>query len=332
MSPAATTMTAWSAHPSGIILTGPPARPAQPQPQPQPQQPQGRKQERTTAAAAAAAASTATTTRPRSLPAQKQHEPASSARPAEATPSAPSELPTPTQSPPPTVAPAAPAAPAAEKSASILYDYIIFYRWLSPDGAYERGRVMARLVAEVMEKTAATRQLLSQTNPTVTTTTTTTNTTNTTTTATATIAPPPSPPPPPPSPPAAATRPGRHSIWLDQREIQRSAAPRDVVGKIAHTFRLVDQVIILAAPGDWARFANDDDIHRWEWELSLRSVWVLQYGLPEQGKALSGEELAAGLGAYNPRLAELARKKKVNVRVITMDNLDVVLREIAEAS
>ena len=42
--------------------------------------------------------------------------------------------------------------------------------------------------------------------------------------------------------------------------------------------------------------------------------------------------MAKGLGAYNPRLAELARKKNVNVRAITMDSIDVVLKEIAEAS
>ncbi|RKL38964.1 hypothetical protein BFJ72_g7094 [Fusarium proliferatum] len=35
--------------------------------------------------------------------------------------------------------------------AAYAYDYILFYRWLSPE-LYERGRVMARLVAEMIEK------------------------------------------------------------------------------------------------------------------------------------------------------------------------------------
>lgn len=60
-------------------------------------------------------------------------------------------------------------------------------------------------------------------------------------------------------------------VWLDQLEMQRTTTPTQVVGKIAEIFLKVPQVIILAGPGDWLRFADSNDIHRWEWELSLRS-------------------------------------------------------------
>jgi hypothetical protein len=95
------------------------------------------------------------------------------------------------------------------------YDYIIFYRWLSPD-LYERGRVMARLVAEMIEKKS-------------------------------------------------------RRIWLDQHQMTRSTEAGEVTKRISNTFLSVSQIIILAAPGDWDRFTNPDDIHRWEWEMSLRS-------------------------------------------------------------
>ncbi|KAJ9414477.1 HAD-like domain-containing protein [Fusarium oxysporum] len=122
------------------------------------------------------------------------------------------------------------------------YDYIIFYRWLSPD-LYERGRVMARLVAEMIEKKS-------------------------------------------------------RRLWLDQHQMTRSTEAGEVTKRISNTFLSVSQIIILAAPGDWDRFTNPDDIHRWEWEMSLRSdkqVWLLQYGLPDNGQALSRAQLAEGL-------------------------------------
>jgi hypothetical protein len=95
------------------------------------------------------------------------------------------------------------------------YDYIIFYRWLSPD-LYERGRVMARLVAEMIEKR-------------------------------------------------------NRRIWLDQHQMVRSTEATEVTKEISKTFSSVSQIIILAAPEDWHRFSNMDDIHRWEWEISLGS-------------------------------------------------------------
>ncbi|KAF5661245.1 nadph dehydrogenase 2 [Fusarium circinatum] len=159
------------------------------------------------------------------------------------------------------------------------YDYIIFYRWLSPD-LYERGRVMARLVAEMIEKKS-------------------------------------------------------RRIWLDQHQMTRSTEAGEVTKRISNTFLSVSQIIILAAPGDWDRFTNPDDIHRWEWEMSLRSdkqVWLLQYGLPDNGQALSRAQLAEGLEAYCPRLAELFKSRDVHIRSLTMDSIDVVLKEIAEAA
>ncbi|KAJ5399895.1 hypothetical protein N7465_010384 [Penicillium sp. CMV-2018d] len=163
-----------------------------------------------------------------------------------------------------------------ETCTSDLYDYIIFYRWRSPYDMYERGQVMARLVAEIIGKEC-------------------------------------------------------HRVWLDQREMQRSTPPEQVIWKIANIFPRVSQVIILAAPGDWLRFANNDDIHRWEWELSLQSdkkIWLLQYGQHEQTTPFSQQDLVTGFGVYHPRLAELASKKFVSVRVVTMENIDGVIREI----
>ncbi|KAF5681731.1 hypothetical protein FDENT_7966 [Fusarium denticulatum] len=178
------------------------------------------------------------------------------------------------------------------------YDYIIFYRWLSPE-LYERGRVMARLVAEMIEKKS-------------------------------------------------------RRIWLDQHQMTRSTEAGEVTKRISNTFLSVSQIIILAAPGDWDRFTNPDDIHRWEWEMSLRSgerkrdmisdcsklttdppdkqVWLLQYGLPDNGQALSRAQLAEGLETYCPRLAELFKSRDVHIRSLTMDSIDVVLKEIAEAA
>ncbi|KAF4977604.1 hypothetical protein FZEAL_5888 [Fusarium zealandicum] len=162
---------------------------------------------------------------------------------------------------------------------SPVYDYILFYRWLSPDGTYERGRVMARLVAEVIEKYS-------------------------------------------------------RRIWLDQHEMKRSISAGEVTRRIAETFLRVPKVIILAAPGDWQRFVEAQDIHRWEWEMSLESdktIWLLQYGLSEGVRPFSKEQLASGLETYSPRLAKLARGRDIQIRLLSMENIDVVLKEIAEA-
>jgi len=60
-------------------------------------------------------------------------------------------------------------------------------------------------------------------------------------------------------------------VWLDQRQMTRSTEAGEVTKRISQTFLSVSQIIILTAPGDWQRFSNMDDIHRWEWEMSLRS-------------------------------------------------------------
>ncbi|KAE8316651.1 hypothetical protein BDV41DRAFT_561949 [Aspergillus transmontanensis] len=158
---------------------------------------------------------------------------------------------------------------------SHTYDSIIFYRWTSPDGVFERGRIMARLVAEMMEK-------------------------------------------------------NRRRVWLDQWEMRRDTTSDQVVRQISDIFLCIPKVIILAAPGDWDRFTNADDIHRWEWELSLQSdkkIWILRYGVPETTQAPSKEQLAADLRHHSTRLADLAMKGNIQVRVLTMDNLNSVLIE-----
>lgn len=60
-------------------------------------------------------------------------------------------------------------------------------------------------------------------------------------------------------------------VWLDQRALDRTANPEHVVRTISKVFPCISQVIILVAPGDWQRFTDLEDIHRWEWELALRS-------------------------------------------------------------
>lgn len=82
-------------------------------------------------------------------------------------------------------------------------------------------------------------------------------------------------------------------IWLDQHQITRSTEPKEVTKRIGQTFLTVSQIIILAAPGDWDRFSNMDDIHRWEWEMSLRS-----------GKSTRYLDYSRGLGANSAKLRQ----------------------------
>jgi hypothetical protein len=145
-------------------------------------------------------------------------------------------------------------------------------------------------------------------------------------------------------------------VWLDQREMKRTITSEQVIRQIAEIFLWVPRVIILAAPGDWRRFTDADDIHRWEWELSLQSgkaqqvysrslegeaghllgfldkeIWLLQYGWPdEMALPLSKGELATSLMAYDPQLAGLLRKRKIQIQLLTLENIDGVLKEIAE--
>ncbi|KNG88040.1 hypothetical protein ANOM_004080 [Aspergillus nomiae NRRL 13137] len=165
---------------------------------------------------------------------------------------------------------------APQQLISHAYNCIIFYRWTSPDGMSERGRVMARLVAEMMEE-------------------------------------------------------AKRRVWLDQWEMRRDTTPDQVVRRISDIFLSVPKVVILAAPGDWNRFTNADDIHRWEWELSLQSdkkIWILRYGVPETTQTLSKEQLATDLRKHSGRLADLVMNGNIQVRVLTMDNLKRVLREV----
>jgi len=60
-------------------------------------------------------------------------------------------------------------------------------------------------------------------------------------------------------------------VWLDQRQMSMDATREEVLEGVYNAFLCARYVIILAAPGDWDRFVNDNDIHRWEWEISLKS-------------------------------------------------------------
>lgn len=66
-------------------------------------------------------------------------------------------------------------------------------------------------------------------------------------------------------------------------------------------------------------------------KLLDKQIWLLHYGLPDNGGEASKEQLAKGLETYCPRLAELFMGRDVHLRSLSMDNIDVVLREIAEA-
>lgn len=62
-----------------------------------------------------------------------------------------------------------------------------------------------------------------------------------------------------------------------------------------------------------------------------KKIWLLQYGLPEGMGPLSDTGLSKSLQNHCPRIAELASKKDIEARVLTMDNIDGILREITEA-
>ncbi|KAJ3823084.1 hypothetical protein F5880DRAFT_575039 [Lentinula raphanica] len=134
------------------------------------------------------------------------------------------------------------------------------------------------------------------------------------------------------------------TVWLDQYQMSRDATREQVLSGIHKAFQGVRYVIILAAPGDWDRFVNDDDIHRWEWEISLKSgkpVWVLQYDTkicPPNTASRSGGgglllrqlSLVHELLLFSNRLAELAFERKLEVRNLTAENFYTTLEEIAQ--
>ncbi|KAL2004577.1 hypothetical protein VTN00DRAFT_3313 [Thermoascus crustaceus] len=160
------------------------------------------------------------------------------------------------------------------------YDCIIFYRWFTADGLYERGRIMARLVAEILERMNV-------------------------------------------------------RVWLDQHEMSQSATREQVIQGIRRVFAHVQSVIILAAPGDWQRFTDEEDIHRWEWELSLNSadkpVWLLQHGFqPGPNTQCHRTDLASRLELFDLRLSQLVLQRKIHIRTISTGNIDHVMGEIAK--
>ncbi|KAI3605032.1 hypothetical protein WG66_001931 [Moniliophthora roreri] len=155
------------------------------------------------------------------------------------------------------------------------YDCIIFYRWFTRDGKQERGRVMARLIAEVLESMGV-------------------------------------------------------AVWLDQHEMSRSSTREQVLDGIRKAFQRVRYVVILAAPGDWDRFVDHDDIHQWEWEMSLKSdkpVWVLQYDTCPEIRP-HPIDLAHRMSSFSVLLAGLVLRRAIEVRTIMMDNVDATLQEV----
>ncbi|KAJ3993121.1 hypothetical protein F5050DRAFT_1578294, partial [Lentinula boryana] len=123
--------------------------------------------------------------------------------------------------------------------------------------------------------------------------------------------------------------------WLDQQQMNRDATREQVLTGIHNAFQGVQYVIILAAPGDWDRFLNEDDIHRWEWEISLKSgkpVWVLQYETihPPSRSGLLQISLVHELLLFSNLLADLAFKRRIEVRNLTSDNFYTTLKEIVE--
>jgi hypothetical protein len=63
---------------------------------------------------------------------------------------------------------------------------------------------------------------------------------------------------------------------------------------------------------------------------SEKKIWLLQYGIPDSSQAATKEQLAAGMEIHCPKLAKLFMSKDVHVRSLSMDNIDVVLGEIAK--
>ncbi|KAJ3795632.1 hypothetical protein GGU11DRAFT_214185 [Lentinula aff. detonsa] len=123
------------------------------------------------------------------------------------------------------------------------------------------------------------------------------------------------------------------TAWLDQQQMNRDATREQVLIGIHNAFQGVQYVIILAAPGDWDRFLNEDDIHRWEWEISLKSgkpVWVLQYETIYPRSGLLQISLVHELLLFSNLLADLALKRRIEVRNLTSDNFDTTLKEIVE--
>ncbi|KAJ3860130.1 hypothetical protein EV359DRAFT_49722, partial [Lentinula novae-zelandiae] len=124
------------------------------------------------------------------------------------------------------------------------------------------------------------------------------------------------------------------TVWLDQQQMSRQATREQVITGIHKAFQRVQYVIILAAPGDWDRFVNEDDIHRWEWEMSLKSrkpVWVLQYETICPRLDLQ-TNLVHELLLFSDFLADLVLKRSIEVRSLTTENFYDVLEEITKGA
>jgi len=151
---------------------------------------------------------------------------------------------------------------------------MILYRWLADGGKRERGRIMARLVSEILRSLEI-------------------------------------------------------PVWLDQNRIDVDAGKEEVYSIVGEAFKFSKVIVFLAAPGDWDRFADPDDIHRWEWEVAIESgkpIFVLLHETTDISQILA-ERHRIYLGAFAKTL-DKALKEKINLRPVTTRNIDDVLREI----
>jgi len=62
-----------------------------------------------------------------------------------------------------------------------------------------------------------------------------------------------------------------------------------------------------------------------------KQIWLLQYGTPDDAQAATKEQLEAEMSTRCPRLAKLFVDRELHIRTLSMDNIDAVLGEIAEA-
>ncbi|KAL0578460.1 hypothetical protein V5O48_003509 [Marasmius crinis-equi] len=115
--------------------------------------------------------------------------------------------------------------------------------------------------------------------------------------------------------------------------MRREATREQVLDGVYKAFQRARNVIILVAPGDWDRFANSDDIHRWEWEISLRSskpIWVLHHEACP-GTCPQQANLAREMLLHSDMLAGLVLKRSIQVRIVTVEDLYTTLEEVAQS-
>lgn len=61
------------------------------------------------------------------------------------------------------------------------------------------------------------------------------------------------------------------TVWLDQQCVEMDANRENILRDVGEALKSSEVVIFLVAPGDWDRFLEAEDIHRWEWEAAIAS-------------------------------------------------------------